>query len=45
MYERTYGMGWVAMAIGIWVIIASWAGLVTTGMAARGPHRRMTPAG
>ncbi|MCH5672463.1 SPW repeat protein [Streptomyces gilvus] len=67
-YERTYGMGWVAMAIGIWAIIAPWAvqhasattgtivsnvvtgavavllGLVTTGMAARGPRRAVTPA-
>ena len=69
VYERTYGMGWVAMAIGIWAIIAPWAvqhaaagtgtivsnvvtgavavllGLVTTGMEARRPRRRMKPAG
>lgn len=24
-YERTFGMGWVAAAIGAWAIIASWA--------------------
>ena len=23
-YERTYGMGWVAAAIGVWAIIAPW---------------------
>jgi hypothetical protein len=25
VYERTYGMGWVAAAIGVWTIIAPWA--------------------
>jgi hypothetical protein len=25
VYERTYGMGWVAAAIGVWAIIAPWA--------------------
>lgn len=24
VYERTYGMGWVAGAIGVWTIIAPW---------------------
>jgi hypothetical protein len=24
-YERTYGMGWVAAAIGVWTIISPWA--------------------
>ncbi|MGP4043892.1 SPW repeat protein [Streptomyces sp. 2A115] len=25
VYERTYGMGWVAAAIGVWTIVAPWA--------------------
>ncbi|MFE9093027.1 SPW repeat protein [Streptomyces sp. NPDC007264] len=31
-YERTYGMGWVATAIGVWTIISPWvvAGAPTT---------------
>ncbi|MFC8520985.1 SPW repeat protein [Streptomyces sp. NPDC057257] len=24
-YERTYGMGWVAAAIGVWAIVGPWA--------------------